>query len=118
MIRVIIYQPIFGGHFVLNDTLTDQHMLSVLAMNDPKGRILDSVEGNVAVAFCIFLGERLYECKQLVKVKQQVSFTTLFTRLYSNVAKICIDDTKPWDFELEEFAVFPNHQVSQVERAA
>ncbi|KZN39820.1 hypothetical protein [Pseudoalteromonas luteoviolacea] len=118
MLRVKIYHHTFGGHFVLNDTLTDQHMLSVLASEDPSGTILDGVNGNVPAAFCIFLGQRLYQCKQIAKVNLEVSFTKEFTNRFGHIATLCIDDTKPWDFDIEEFAVFPEHRVERVENAA
>ncbi|ESP95049.1 hypothetical protein [Pseudoalteromonas luteoviolacea] len=118
MLRVKIYHNTFGGHFVLNDTLTDQHMLNVLAMQDPSGSILDGANGNVPAAFCIFLGQRLYECKQIAKVNLEVSFTKEFTNRFGHIATLCVDNSKPWDFELEEFVVFPEHRVERVEDAA
>ncbi|MDK2593528.1 hypothetical protein [Pseudoalteromonas obscura] len=111
MLRVKIYHHTFGGH-------SDQHMLNVLATVDPSGSILDGVNGNVPAAFCIFLGQRLYECKQLAKVNLEVSFTKEFTNRFGHIATLCIDDSKPWDFELEKFVIFPEHRVERVEDAA
>ncbi|MEC4091908.1 hypothetical protein [Pseudoalteromonas rubra] len=117
-ISVKVHEAFFSGHFVLNDNLDERTMLHHLGKNDPQGVILDEVDGNVKGAFCVFLGQRLYECKQITKVKLGVNFTTEFTNRFDRIARLYQGDDQPWDFKLLEYMTFPTVKIEEAEVAA
>ncbi|NOU50243.1 hypothetical protein HG263_06760 [Pseudoalteromonas sp. JBTF-M23] len=109
-----INEGFFSAKFVISNNINNARMLSTLGKYDPNGTILDSVNGNTKAAFAILLGAKLYECKRFEKVNSSVSFTSEFTKRYSDIAALYESDWKEWDAKIKKFSLLPDFVIEEV----
>lgn len=109
-----VNEGFFSAKFAVSDTKNNTKMLAAICKHDTQGIILDSVNGNIKAAFAILLGIKLYQCKQLEKVKSSVSFTNEFTLRYSDIARLHTSDDKPWDVKIIKFSLLPDFTIEEV----
>ena len=92
--------PRFTARLAVNDTISTQHMLSVLAAMCNSGEFIDSCNGNIKAAFSMLIAEKLFTIQHVLGVKSAEQLAIRFNNLHPNLARIFIDGMDDWGIKV------------------
>lgn len=92
--------PRFTARLAVNDTISTQHMLAVLACKQGSGEFIDSCNGNIKAAFSMLIAEKLFTIQHVLGVKSPEQLAIRFNNLHPNLARIYTQGVSDWGIKV------------------
>ena len=92
--------PRFTARLAVNDTISTQHMLAVLACKQGSGEFIDSCNGNIKAAFSMLIAEKLFTIQHVLGVKSAEQLAIRFNNLHPSLARIFTQGVNDWGIKV------------------